>query len=162
MLPWTGNEGKYLRLICRLSGYCMGRVHLGKCTHSCTEQMHTYLHGTVSLIKFSSRSMHVNVHCEKTVRTFTCKLLVPSKLPITLLFFIFTDINIVKDNSVIIYNSKWSDLKMAVPQSKKLVRTSVYRSFWRSWADLSFAPTFGVWRQILLPTSGVNQGHSIG
>ena len=32
---------------------------------------------------------------------------------------------------------------------KNLVWTSFYSPFWSSWADLSFAPTFRVWRQIL-------------
>jgi hypothetical protein len=32
---------------------------------------------------------------------------------------------------------------------KNLVWTSFYSQFWNSWADLSFAPTFRVWRQIL-------------
>jgi hypothetical protein len=31
---------------------------------------------------------------------------------------------------------------------KNLVWTSFYSPFWSSWADLSFAPTFRVWRQI--------------
>ena len=33
---------------------------------------------------------------------------------------------------------------------KNLVWTSFYNPFWISWADLSFAPTFRVWRQILI------------
>lgn len=33
---------------------------------------------------------------------------------------------------------------------KNLVWTSFYSPFWSSWADLSFAPTFRVWRQILI------------
>jgi hypothetical protein len=32
---------------------------------------------------------------------------------------------------------------------KNLIWTSFYSPFWKSWADLSFAPTFRVWRQIL-------------
>ena len=33
---------------------------------------------------------------------------------------------------------------------KNLVWTSFYSPFWSPWADLSFAPTFRVWRQILV------------
>jgi hypothetical protein len=37
---------------------------------------------------------------------------------------------------------------------KNLVWTSFYNPFWGSWADLSFAPTFSVWRKILFSASG--------
>ena len=43
---------------------------------------------------------------------------------------------------------------------KNLVWTSFYSPFWSSWADLSFAPTFRVWRQILFSASAFDQGHS--
>ena len=43
---------------------------------------------------------------------------------------------------------------------KNLVWTSFYSPFWSSWADLSFAPTFRVWRQILFSASALNQVHS--
>ncbi len=43
---------------------------------------------------------------------------------------------------------------------KNLVWTSFYSPFWSSWADLSFAPTFRVWRQILFSASALCQGHS--
>jgi hypothetical protein len=43
---------------------------------------------------------------------------------------------------------------------KNLIWTSSYSPFWSSWSDLSFAPFFRVWRHILFPASGVDQGYS--
>ena len=44
---------------------------------------------------------------------------------------------------------------------KNLIWTSFYSPFWGSWADLSFAPNFRVWRQMFFfSAGGVDQGHS--
>jgi hypothetical protein len=134
---------------------------------------------TVALTEFTSSSLHTKVHLKKNSggrksRRYVIGTQIPDHLPSSffrLRFFfgvhfwmqtpgtclhhtvLLVGVTDPCNSGVFIFES-WIYMGLysfsnAHNFVKNLVWTSLYSKFWSSWADLSFAPTFRVWRQIL-------------